>query len=186
MLYVIVLVSVLLFGQGTANALSCAEPGGPREELASNGAAVYAEVRQIKRDIEQAGITGTKEYVKNVLLEVERSWNIEVDSQVIAAADYAWGYDYRKGDSYLIFLTKHQDRLLISPCSPTMELASVDYAVQLLGDGNQPVNQVNLGYRMWFMFDTDLDMQIAGAILLTAALVLFAGLIRLKRGKRGS
>jgi hypothetical protein len=168
-----------------AHALSCAEPSGPQEALEANGAAAYAEVRQVKGDIEQAGFTGPKEYVKNVLLEVERSWNIEVDFQIIGAADYTWGYDYQKGESYLIFLAKHQDRMVISPCSPTMTLASVDDAVRLLGEGNPPADRANLAYRMWFMFDTDLDLMIMAVAVPIAALCLWVGLKRRKRGSSG-
>lgn len=182
----IALVSLFLFMPDKAHALSCAELSGPQEALERNGAAVYGEIKQVKADIEQDGFTGPKEYVTNVLLEVERSWGIEADTQMIAAADYTWGYDYQQGESYLIFLSKQQDRMVISPCSPTLELASVEEAVELLGAGSPPVNQVNLGYRMWFMLDKDIDLLIAGGILFAAAIVLCAWLIRKKRGKRAS
>lgn len=119
-----------------------------------------------------------------MLLEVERSWGIEADSQMIAEADDTWGYDYRKGESYLIFLSKQQDRMVISPCSPTLELASADAAVERLGEGSPPVNQVNLGYRMRFMFDTDTDLLIIGAILLATAIVMYAWVMKLKKGRR--
>ncbi len=183
---VMVLALLLLFIPDKVSALSCAELSGPREALERNGAAVYGKVKQVKADIEQEGFVGTKEYVTNVLLEVERSWGIEADSQMIAAADYTWGYDYQKGESYLVFLSKQQDRMVISPCSPTLELASVDEAVELLGAGSLPAKQVNLAYRMWFMFDTDIDMLIAGGILVAAAIVLCTWLIRRRRGNRES
>lgn len=55
------------------------------------------------KKVSESGLfTGTKEYVRYLFVEVEQSWNIEVDSQIIVSTDYTWGYDYKKSNSYLI------------------------------------------------------------------------------------
>lgn len=57
------------------NALSCAVSGSPQEELEIYDGAVYGEVKQVKVDLKQEGFTGTKEKIRYILVEVERSWN---------------------------------------------------------------------------------------------------------------
>ncbi|WNS43093.1 hypothetical protein [Paenibacillus sp. MMS20-IR301] len=165
-----------------ANALSCAEVGAPQDALALYSGAVYGEVKQIKTDLKQEGFTGSKEKIKYILVNVERSWKHKVDSQIIVATDYTWGFDFKKGNKYLIYISEADDGLSSSPCSPTIELNNLNQATELFGEGFQPQKKVNVEYKMWFMFESDIDLYIAAAVILVVAAFFFR---RVKRKKRG-
>lgn len=164
------------------NALSCAEAGTPQEALELYSGAVFGEVKQIKADLRQEGFTGTKEKTKNILVEVERSWKREVDSQIIVATDYTWGYDFKKGNKYLIYISEADGKFSSSPCSPTIEMNNLNQATEVFGEGFQPQQQVNVEYKMWFMFEKDIDLYIAVAIILVVTVILIR---RVKRNKSG-
>ncbi|TYP78259.1 hypothetical protein [Paenibacillus methanolicus] len=180
-LLALALSTLVSFGS-TAHALSCVErEGGPQETLKLYGGAVFGEVKQVKND--QEGFVGTIETVRNVLLDVKQSWNLALDSQVIVATDFTWGFDFKKGQSYLIYVYDDHGRLASDPCSPTYMLNDLAEATQLLGNGLPPGDQVNLAYKMWFMTDTDLDLLIVvGAAVLVVALAVVG--VRRFRGKR--
>ncbi|MEO2202953.1 hypothetical protein ABGV42_04320 [Paenibacillus pabuli] len=86
--------------------ISCAEKGSLQEDLERYRGAVYGEIKQIKVDLKQQGIAGTKEKVRYILVEVERSWKTEVDSQIIVATDYTWGFNFKEGNKYLIYISE--------------------------------------------------------------------------------
>ncbi|MDN4602119.1 hypothetical protein P5G61_12845 [Paenibacillus sp. F6_3S_P_1C] len=170
----------ILNGQD-AKALSCAEPGSPQESLERYSGAVYGEVKQIKVDLKQEGLTGTKEKIRYILVEVERSWNTEVDSQIIVATDYTWGFNFKKGNKYLIYISKGDGELSSSPCSSTIEMNNLNQATELFGEGSQPKQQVNLEHKMWFMFEHDIDLYIVVAIVVVA-ISIFVMRARKKKG----
>ncbi|MFX3645941.1 MAG: hypothetical protein ACE3K2_15145 [Paenibacillus sp.] len=163
-------------------ALSCAEAGSPQEELERNTGAVYGEVKQIKVALKQEGFTGTKEKFRYILVEAERSWNTEVDSQLIIATNYTWGFDFKEGNKYLIYFSEANGELSSSPCSSTIEMNNVDQATGLFGEGYPPKQQVNLEHKMWFMFEQDIDMYIVGIVVLAAIFILFM-IVRKKKRK---
>ncbi|WP_431085736.1 hypothetical protein [Paenibacillus sp. 8b26] len=155
-----------------AKALSCAEVGSPKEALEIYSGAVYGEVKQIKVDLKQEGFTGTKEKIRYIIVEVERSWNIEVDSQIIVATDYTWGFEFREGKKYLIYVSEVDGELSSSPCSSTIEMNNLSQATELFGEGVQPKQQVNLEHKMWFMFEQDIDLYIVVAIAIVLAVII--------------
>lgn len=115
------------------NALSCAVSGSPQEELEIYDGAVYGEVKQVKVDLKQEGFTGTKEKIRYILVEVERSWNTEVDSQLIIATNFTWGFDFKEGNKYLIYFSEVDGELSSSPCSSTIEMNNINQATELFG-----------------------------------------------------
>ncbi|MEO2257024.1 hypothetical protein ABGV43_08970 [Paenibacillus amylolyticus] len=163
------------------NALSCAESASPQEELERNTGAVYGEVKQIKVDLKQKGFTGTKEKIRYILVEAERSWNTEVDSQLIIGTNYTWGFDFKEGNKYLIYFSKANGELSSSPCSSTIEMNNINQATELFGEGYPPKQQVNLEHKMWFMFEQDIDLYIVGIFVLTAIFILFMIVKKKKR-----
>lgn len=164
------------------NALSCAESGSPQEELERNTGAVYGEVKQIKVDLKQEGFTGTKEKIRYILVEAERSWNTEVDSQLIIGTNYTWGFDLKEGNKYLIYFSEANGELSSSPCSSTIEMNNINQATELFGEGYLPKQQVNLEHKMWFMFEQDIDLYIVGIFVLAAIFILFM-IVRKRQGK---
>ncbi|MDQ0724481.1 hypothetical protein QF049_005742 [Paenibacillus sp. W4I10] len=164
-----------------ANALSCAESASPQEELERNTGAVYGEVKQIKVDLKQKGFTGTKEKIRYILVEAERSWNTEVDSQLIIGTNYTWGFDFKEGNKYLIYFSEVDGELSSSPCSLTIEMNNLNQATELFGEGYPPKKQVNVEHKMWFMFEQDIDLYIVGIFVLAAIFILFMIVKKKKR-----
>ncbi|WP_413407304.1 hypothetical protein [Paenibacillus amylolyticus] len=163
------------------NALSCAESGGPQEQLEIYDGAVYGEVKQVKVDMKQEGFTGTKEKIRYILVEVERSWNTEVDSQLIIATNFTWGFDFKEGNKYLIYFSEADGELSSSPCSLTIEMNHLNQATELFGEGFPPKQQVNVEHKMWFMFEQDNDLFIVGVAVFAAIFIFF---MRVRKKKR--
>ncbi|APO47566.1 hypothetical protein BS614_28340 [Paenibacillus xylanexedens] len=162
------------------NALSCAVSGSPQEELEIYDGAVYGEVKQVKVDLKQEGFTGTKEKIRYILVEVERSWNTEVDSQLIIATNFTWGFDFKEGNKYLIYFSEVDGELSSSPCSSTIEMNNINQATELFGEGFPPKQQVNLEHKMWFMFEQDMDLFIVGVVVFAA---IFTFIMRVRKKK---
>lgn len=176
--------TIFFFANGQdVKALSCAEKGSLQEELDGNTGAVYGEIKQIKVDLKQEGITGTKEKVRYILMEVERSWKTELDSQVIVSTDYTWGFNFKEGSKYFIFISEMDGVLSSSPCSSTIEMNNLNQATEEFGEGFEPKQQVNLEHKMRFMSEQDIDLYIVLAIILVVSSV-FILRARMKR-KRG-
>lgn len=165
-----------------ANALSCVESGGPQEQLEIYDGAVYGEVKQVKVDLKQKGFTGTKEKIRYILVEAERSWNTEVSSQLIIGTNYTWGFDFKEGNKYLIYFSEANGELSSSPCSSTIEMNNINQATELFGEGYLPKQQVNLEHKMWFMFEQDIDLYIVGIFVLAAIFILYM-IVRKKKRK---
>ncbi|WP_315373399.1 hypothetical protein [Paenibacillus xylanexedens] len=163
------------------NALSCAVSGSPQEELEIYDGAVYGEVKQVKVDLKQEGFTGTKEKIRYILVEVERSWNTEVDSQLIIATNFTWGFDFKEGNKYLIYFSEVDGELSSSPCSSTIEMNNINQATELFGEGFPPKQQVNVEHKMWFMFEQDIDLFIVGVVVFAA---IFTFIMRVRKKKR--
>ncbi|OMD73824.1 hypothetical protein BSK48_03745 [Paenibacillus odorifer] len=163
-----------------AKALSCVELGSPQEALEVYGGAIYGEVKQIKVDLKQEGFTGPKEKIRYILVDVERSWKTEVDSQIIVRIDYTWGFDFKEGNKYLIYISEVDGESSSSPCSSTIEMNNLNQATELFGEGLRPKQQVHLEYKMWLMFEQDIDLYIVIAIGLVVISVIY---LRARRKK---
>ena len=176
--------AIFFFANGQdVKALSCAEKGSLQEELDGSTGAVYGEIKNIKVDLKQEGITGTKEKVRYILVEVERSWKTEVDSQVIVATDYTWGFTFKEGSKYFIFISEMDGELSSSPCSTTIEMNNLNQATKQFGEGLEPKQQVNLESKMWFMMEQEFNLYIVLArILVVSAVFIMRARKKRKRG----
>jgi hypothetical protein len=162
---------VLAFPNHDAYALSCGRVDGHQERLETFGGAVYGQVKQIKGDIKQEGFISPKEYVRYILIDVNRSWNMEVASQLIVATDYSWGHPFEVGKSYLLYIQNLDGELVNSPCSPVKEIQSLQQIEMPFGEGLKPISQVNLKYKMLFMTEKDYDVLILGGLLVGGLLM---------------
>lgn len=113
-------------------------------------------------------------------MEVERSWNTEVDSQLIIATNFTWGFDFKEGNKYLIYFSEVDGELSSSPCSSTIEMNNINQATELFGEGFPPKQQVNLEHKMWFMFEQDIDLFIVGVVVFAA---IFTFIMRVRKKK---
>lgn len=151
-----------------SKALSCAELEEP--VISHFDAAIVGTVLNVKNDIVQKGIIGPKETKKYVLVDVEKSWKTEVNSQLIFEADYTWAYNFEKGNKYIIYLDEVKGNYINSPCSPVVPVESSNEYEQLLGEGFKPKEEVNLGSKMLFKSDRDLDFELSILIIAISAI----------------
>jgi len=168
-----------------SKALSCVELEGPAINYFD--AAVVGTVLNVKNDIEQKGFTGPKEVKKYILVDVEKSWKKEFDSQLIFEADYAWAYNFEKGKKYIIYLNGEKGNYINSPCSPVVLLESNNDYEQLLGEGLKPKEKVNLEYKMLFKYDKDLDFELVILLIAISLILIWKwNSKRVKSSKKGA
>lgn len=154
-----------------SKALSCVELEGPA--INHFDAAIVGTVLDIKNDIEQTGFTGPKEVKKYILVEVEKSWKKEFDSQLIFEADYGWAYNFEKGKNYIIYLNEKKENYFNNPCSPVYKVESSNDYELLLGEGLKPKETVNLGYKMLFKYDKDLDFELVILLIAISLIIIW-------------
>lgn len=157
-----------------SEALSCVELTSP---IINNfDMAVVGTVLNIKQQNIQPLGSEPKQYV---LMEVEKSWKQQVDSQIIFEADFTWSYPYDKGEKYLVYLYEDNGQYINSPCSPVEEVrASNDYEADW-GEGIAPKKEVHLNYKIWFM--TGKIYEFLFGLMILVGIVIFIRRIYLKR-----
>lgn len=122
LLIIIMSISLTTIFPIQSHALSCVELEGPAIDHFDT--AIVGTVLDVKNDSVQQGFTGQKETKKYVLIEVEKSWKTEVNSQLIFEADFTWAYDFEKGKKYIIYLNEEKGNYFNSPCSPVVLVES--------------------------------------------------------------
>jgi len=152
-----------------SHALSCVELEGPAIDHFDT--AIVGTVLDVKNDKVQKGFNGQKETKKYVLIDVEKSWKTEVNSQLIFEADFTWAYNFEKGKKYIIYLNEEKGNYFNSPCSPVVLVESNNDYEQLLGEGLKPKKEVNLGYKMLFKHDKGLDFELV-ILMIAISLIL--------------
>ena len=152
-----------------SNALSCVELEGPA--INHFDTAIVGTVLDVKNDIVHD--TGLKETKKYVLIDVEKSWKTEVDSQLIFEADFTWAFNFEKGKKYIVYLNEEKGNYFNSPCSPVVLVESNNDYEQLLGEGLKPKKEVNLGYKMLFKHDKDLDFELVILIIAISLILIW-------------
>ncbi|MDQ1914486.1 hypothetical protein RAC89_29335 [Paenibacillus sp. GD4] len=165
------------------NALSCARVDDHQERLKTFGGAVYGEILQSKEDVKQRGILGPKEYARYILVEVKRSWGIELPSQIMVSTDFTWGFPFEKGKAYLIYVQASDGELVSSPCSPVKEIQSLDQLDKAFGEGQAPVKQIHIENKMWFKTVTDYDLLIIAGGTIALLLIVFLSIKKRKENE---
>lgn len=162
-LLIIIVIAITLISPIQSKALTCGEVKEPAIDYYD--VAIFGTVVKVKTDIEQKGFMGHKEWEKYVLVDVEKSWGKEVDSQLIFEADYGWSDNFEQGKKYVLYLDEKDGTYYSSsPCTPD-ELVNSSSDYEQLGKGLEPVNQVSLSYKMLFMSDKDIDLGITIVII---------------------
>lgn len=182
-LLIILSISLTLISPIQSKALSCVELEGPA--INHFDSAIVGTVLNVKNDIEQKGFTGPKEVKTYILVDVEKSWKKEVDSQLIFEADFTWSYPFEKGKKYVIYLNEKDGNYFNSACSPVVSVESSNDYEQLLGEGQKPKEEVNLNYKMLFMNEKDLDFELT-IVIIAISLILIWKWIRGKSFKKGT
>ncbi|KMY49770.1 hypothetical protein AC625_09645 [Peribacillus loiseleuriae] len=97
--------------------------------------------------------------------------------------DFTWGYNFEKGKKYLIYLNEENGIYTNSPCSPVSMVNSSSEYEKLLGEGLKPKEKVNLGYKMWFMFDKDLDLVFTLLLMVISIILIWKWYIKRLKSK---
>lgn len=130
-----------------AQACSCVEPQTVEAELARSTAVFAGKVLEVK---EHKSLNGYM--TKSVLFEVSQSWKSVTESQVIITTGQGGGdcgYGFQQGIEYLVYANPSsmygdEDDLVTIICSRTNELSAAQEDLAILGQGDMPLNQVNL------------------------------------------
>lgn len=123
-------------------ACDCAIPQNATDALAENAAVFRGEVLAMKRS------KWTGEYDETydaVLLEVDQIWKGVEQSQIVVYNPISsCQYEFKAGDSYLIYSNVNGGELVVSNCSRTAEISQASVDLNELGPGEQPSQQINL------------------------------------------
>ena len=87
---------------------------------------------------------------KVVKFQVERWWKGEVPREIVLATDEtinadgtasnsSCNYNYKEGDSYLVFAYEKENVLRTMSCSRTQPLSRAEEDLKILGEGKEPV-----------------------------------------------
>lgn len=143
-----ILISILLIGSfpSISSACSCAELPSIEEELERSQAVFSGKVVKVREN------RSLKGYItKSVLFEVSKIWKGVEQSQIIITTGQGGGdcgFDFKEGQEYLIYAnesTMYGAKSLVSViCDRTNELDSSQEDLAILGEGQPPVEEVDL------------------------------------------
>lgn len=181
------LFSISFLFSKNASALSCALPD---DDKAINHYhfAVLGTVSSIQYDLLDNPLTGSPERAKHILFNVEKSWDKEVNSQIIFDSDVTWGHKFKEGETYLVYLNEENGKYSYPLCGLAKEFHS-NSDIELEADVFEPAKEVNIGYKMWHMIGKEFASVLLSAFIfvvdspllvilpLVVSLSMFIGLI---------
>lgn len=128
------------------SACSCAYLPSVEEEFELSKAIFSGKVVDIKEKLSLKGYT-----TKSVLFEVTNTWKGVEQSQIIITSGQGGGdcgYNFIKGEEYLVYANEsimYGTKSLISTiCNRTYVLSSSQEDLEILGEGQPPIEEVNL------------------------------------------
>lgn len=134
------------FFPSNASACSCAELPSIEEEFERSKAVFSGKVVDIREKRSLNGYTS-----KSVLFEVMNTWKGVKQSQIIITTGQGGGdcgFDFKEGEEYLVYAnesTMYGAKSLVSIiCDRTNELSSSQEDLEILGEGQPPIEEVDL------------------------------------------
>ncbi|MGE7673325.1 hypothetical protein ACQKMV_07025 [Lysinibacillus sp. NPDC094403] len=128
------------------SACSCADLPSVEEEFERSKAVFSGKVVDIKEKLSLKGYT-----TKSVLFEVTNTWKGVEQSQIIITTGQGGGdcgYNFIKGEEYLVYANEsimYEAKSLVSTmCDRTGVLSSSQEDLEVLGEGQPPIEEVNL------------------------------------------
>ncbi|MGE7944818.1 hypothetical protein ACQKNB_22425 [Lysinibacillus xylanilyticus] len=128
------------------SACSCADLPSVEEEFERAKAVFSGKVVDIKEKLSLKGYT-----TKSVLFEVTNTWKGVEQSQIIITTGQGGGdcgYNFIKGEEYLVYANEsimYEAKSLVSTmCDRTGVLSSSQEDLEVLGEGQPPIEEVNL------------------------------------------
>ena len=143
-----IFIGILLLGSfpSITSACSCVELPSAEEEFDRSKAVFSGKVVDIREKRSQNGYSP-----KSVLFDVTNTWKGVDQSQIIITTGQGGGdcgFDFKLGQEYLIYAnesTMYGEKLLVSIiCSRTNELSSSEEDLTILGEGQPPIDKVDL------------------------------------------
>lgn len=143
-----IFMSILLIGSfpSISSACSCAELPSVGEELERSQAVFSGKVVDIREKRSLNGYTS-----KSVLFEVTNTWKGVKQSQIIITTGQGGGdcgFNFKEGEEYLVYAnesTMYGAKSLVSViCDRTSELSSLQEDLKILGEGQLPIEEVDL------------------------------------------
>lgn len=140
--------SILLIGSfpSITNACSCAELPSVEEEFERSQAVFSGKVVDVR---EKRSLKG--ELTKSVLFEVTNTWRGVKQSQIIITTGQgggSCGFHFNEGQEYLVYAyesTMYGAKSLVTTiCDRTNELSVLQEDLTILGEGQQPIEDVDL------------------------------------------
>lgn len=128
------------------SACSCADLPSVEEEFERSKTVFSGKVVDIKERLSLKGYTS-----KSVLFEVTNTWKGVEQSQIIITTgqdDGDCGYNFIKGEEYLVYANESimygAKSLVSTMCNRTDVLSSSQGDLEVLGEGQPPIEEVNL------------------------------------------
>ena len=147
-IFAVIFISIILIGSfpSITNACSCAELPSVEEELERSKAVFSGKVIDIR---EKRSLNG---YIsKLVFFEVTNTWKGVEQSEIIITTGQGGGdcgFDFKVGQEYLVYAnesTMYGAKSLVSTiCNRTNELSSLQEDLKILGEGQPPIDNVDL------------------------------------------
>jgi hypothetical protein len=143
-----VFIGILLIGSfpSSTSACSCAESPSVEEELERSKAVFSGKVVDIKEKRSLNGYTS-----KSVLFDVTNTWKGARQSQMIITTGQGsgdCGVDFKEGEEYLVYANESTmygaESLVSIICDRTNELSSSQGDLVILGEGQPPIEEVDL------------------------------------------
>ncbi|MGG2055519.1 hypothetical protein ABFY48_14080 [Lysinibacillus pakistanensis] len=132
------------------SACSCADLPSVKEEFELSKAVFSGKVVDIKEKRSLKGYT-----TKSVLFEVTNTWKGVEQSQIIITTGQGGGdcgYNFIKGEEYLVYANEsimYEAKSLVSTmCNRTGLLSSSHEDLEILGEGQPPIEEVNLSGKL--------------------------------------
>lgn len=147
-LLVFIFIGIFIIGSfpSITSACSCAELSSVEEEFELSKAVFSGKVVDIKVRRSLKGYT-----TQSVLFEVTKTWKGVEQSQIRITTGQGGGdcgYNFKKGNEYLVYAyesTMYGAKSLVSTtCSRTDVLSSSQKDLAVLGEGQPPIEEVNL------------------------------------------
>ncbi len=160
------------------SACSCAQPPSVEDELERSKAVFSGKVINIREKRSLNGYTS-----KSVLFEVNNTWKGVKQSQIIITTGQGGGdcgFDFIEDEEYLVYAYEStmygEETLITIICDRTTELGSAQEDLEILGEGQPPIEKIDLTDK-----HEGNHLYIWGTVILATAIVL---ILIIKRRKK--
>jgi preprotein translocase subunit SecG len=137
-LLLLLIITFIIAQPGKAAACSCAFPDNATDAMEQASAVIQGKVLSIREE------TINKEKYNVALIQVEKSWKGNVDSQVKVYTSWSsCQFDFIVDEEYLLYPYEHEGKLKVINCGRSAEISLAEADLITLGAGDIPTNIVD-------------------------------------------